>query len=397
MKILIVTPYYSPGVGGTPRLLQGFVDDMNARGHQMEVLTYGAPMYDGCDAFDRAQSYPIYRVGAAKHRGRDILALGARLLRLLLRRRYDMLFCGVAYPAAILAWLARRLFGTPYVVYSHGEDASSVKDSPRKKPLLSRALRAARAVMVNSRFTRAEVETFGLRGEDIQIIPPGIDPTPYEQAAAESAAALRERLGLTGKRVILTVARLSCPRKGHDTVIRALPALREAVPDLHYLIVGRGNPSVLHTLARQQGVADRVTILTSVTDEDLPALYRLCDVYVMVSRYDPDSREVEGFGIVYLEAAACGKPCVAGSEGGSGDAVADGETGLVVPPADVAAVAAALRTLLTNPELAARMGAAGRERVGREFHVDTLRRKMEAVLSPPGASSAALTPSANKS
>lgn len=381
MRILLVTPYYSPGVGGTPRLFQGFVDDMNARGHQMEVLTYGTPMYEGCAQFDAAQSYPIHRVPAARHRGREILAIGRRLLGLAATRRYDLVFCGVAYPSALLAYAVRKLTGTPYVVYSHGEDATSVKNSPRKAALLGRALRGAGVVMVNSRFTRAEIGAFGYPEEDVIVIPPGIDPAPYEQASPARIAALRRDLGLEGKRVLLTVARLTSPRKGHDTVVRTLPALCREFPDLHYLIVGKGDQSALNALARTQGVADRVTIMDYVSDDDLHALYHLCDVHVMVSRFDPESREVEGFGIVYLEAAACGKPSVAGQEGGAGDAVENDVTGLTVPPASVPEVAAAVRALLTDPERAAEMGEAGRRRVHAEFHADALRRKMESAIA----------------
>ena len=146
-------------------------------------------------------------------------------------------------------------------------------------------------------------------------------------------------------------------------VVRALPRLIRDIPDLHYLVVGKGDPDDLKALAASEGVADRITIVDYVSEGDLPTLYHLCDLYAMVSRWDPITKEVEGFGICYLEAGACGKPCVAGSVGGCGDAVEDGVTGLVVDPTDNDAVYEALRALLTDPDRSHVMGQAGRRRV----------------------------------
>src|SRR6185436_16946099 len=134
------------------------------------------------------------------------------------------------------------------------------------------------------------------------------DSRPYLDVSAERVQALRKRLGLgEDAKVLLTLARLDA-RKGHDMVIQALPAVAAAVPDVHYLIVGKGDPQGMYQLASKLGVRDRLSIFDYVAGEDLPALFTACDVYVMPSRLDPVTRQVEGFGIVYLEAAACGKP-----------------------------------------------------------------------------------------
>ena len=197
-------------------------------------------------------------------------------------------------------------------------------------------------------------------------ISPGIDPVPYLGVSIEDVEALRSRFNLIGKTILLTLARLQV-RKGHDMVVRSLPAIVASVPNAHYLVVGKGDSARLVTIASELGVCDRLTVIDYVPTENLPALFALCDVYVMVSRYDPETREVEGFGIVYLEAAACGKPSVAGNQGGCPDAVTDQQTGIIVDPTDVLAIERAVIRLLSNEEKSRRMGLAGRERVSKEF------------------------------
>lgn len=380
MKILLVSPYYRPTVSGSCRLLQEIVDFLLAQGHGVEVLTYGLGPPTEFEAFDRAQPYPIYRVLPQRLPGTSSVVMLGRLIALSRRRGYDLVLCGVAFPSAALAFLARSVTRVPYAVYSHGEDVTVAEGSRAKTALLSRVLRAARAVMTNSRFVCDVVKRLGVPAERVSIVPPGIDPQPYAQVTPGEAETLRTRFGVEGKRVILTVARLAS-RKGHDMIVRALPALCRDVPDLHYLIVGKGDPADLRALARLEGVEDRVTFVDYVSDAELPALYHVCDVYAMVSRWDPASKEVEGFGIVYLEAAACGKPCVAGSAGGAGDAVENGKTGFVVDPESVPEITEALRALLLDPARAAAMGAAGQARVREQFSRPLLLARIEATLA----------------
>ena len=171
----------------------------------------------------------------------------------------------------------------------------------------------------------------------------------------------RRRFDLEDRQVVLTVARLD-ERKGHDTVLAAVDALTAEFPDLHYLVVGAGDALRLRDMAARLGVTSRLTILEDIDDRALPSAFAAADVFAMVSR-PGGSTEVDGFGIVYLEAAAAGLPCLAGDLGGSSDAVIDGVTGLCVDPRDVDAVATGLRAILSSPTLAAEMGAQGRRHV----------------------------------
>jgi phosphatidylinositol alpha-1,6-mannosyltransferase len=167
--------------------------------------------------------------------------------------------------------------------------------------------------------------------------------------------------------VIVTVGSLTA-RKGHDMVIRALPRLRETVPDITYLIVGQGGyRAKLEELAMSLGVRDRVIFVGQVSAEDLPDIYALADVFVMPSREHLESCDVEGFGLVFLEASACAKPVVGGRSGGIPDAIVDGVTGLLVNPNDAEDIANSLARLLTNSNLAIRLGQQGRCWVTKDF------------------------------
>ena len=182
--------------------------------------------------------------------------------------------------------------------------------------------------------------------------------------------------------VVVCVSRL-VPRKGQDALIRALPAIRRRVPDAALLVVSGGpyRPT-LERLARETGVAGDVVFTGSVPWEELPAYYAAGDVFAMPCRTRRRGLDVEGLGIVYLEASATGLPVVAGDSGGAPDAVRDGETGYVVSGRDLAGIADRVATLLADPDLARRMGAAGRAWVESEWRWDAQAERMRALLRP---------------
>jgi phosphatidylinositol alpha-1,6-mannosyltransferase len=193
--------------------------------------------------------------------------------------------------------------------------------------------------------------------------------------------AVRERLGLGGRPVVVCVSRL-VPRKGQDMLIRALPTIRRRVPGAA-LLLGSGGPyrSTLERLAREHGVGSDVVFTGSVPWAELPSLYAAGDVYAMPCRTRAAGLDVEGLGIVYLEASATGLPVVAGDSGGAPDAVLPGETGYVVGGRDVPAIAARITDLLADPAAARAMGAAGRAWVEREWRWERQAARLSALLS----------------
>jgi len=213
----------------------------------------------------------------------------------------------------------------------------------------------------------------------MQRLSPGVDTDRFYPGCG--GAEVRQRYVLSDRPVVVCVSRL-VPRKGQDVLIRALPQIRRTVPDAALLLVG-GGPDFprLHRLAAEHGVADSVVLTGSVPWEELPAHYDAGDVFAMPCRTRRAGLEVEGLGIVFLEASATGLPVVAGRSGGSPDAVLDGETGHVVDGTSVPAVASAVAGLLADPVRARAMGQAGRAWVEREWRWDVLAERLRDLLA----------------
>ena len=214
-------------------------------------------------------------------------------------------------------------------------------------------------------------------------VPPGVDVERFRPLGADDRAAARQRLGLEGTGpLVVSVSRL-VPRKGMDVLIEAAARLRRSgrYPGLGVAIAGAGRDRPrLERLVARTGAP--VTLMGRVPDDDLPALYGAADVFALCCRTRWSGLEQEGFGIVLLEAAACGVACVAGQSGGAAEAVADGETGIVVSdPEDAGQVAEAIEKLIADDRLRASQGAAGRARAEREFSYDVLARRLEEALN----------------
>jgi phosphatidylinositol alpha-1,6-mannosyltransferase len=374
MRVLLVTSQFAPEVGGVPRLLWQFCMHRPAEVDLRVLSVRQRPpeFYAGFEA-----PFPVERVAPLPGVGLTSVRLGLRLWRTLRCWRPDVVLCGVAYPTAIIVGAVAGLASVPYVVYTHSEDATVLGTA--RRALLGKALNRAAGLIAVSEFTRGEMTRLGVDPERVTIIHPGIELAPFaNRTPAPALEALRDRW------LLLTVGRLVW-RKGQDTVMRALPRLAAQEPDIHYVIVGGGpDEPGLRALATELGVADRVTFAGRVADEDLPGYYHACNVFVLATRHNDEGSEVEGFGIVFLEAGAAGKPVVGGRAGGVADAVLDGVTGLLVDPLDVAAVAEALQRLAQEPELAHRLGQAGKARVHQECSAQAFASRVTRVLAAAG-------------
>jgi phosphatidylinositol alpha-1,6-mannosyltransferase len=213
---------------------------------------------------------------------------------------------------------------------------------------------------------------------------PGVDTERFrpELRTAPEVVELRKRYGLTDRPVAVCVSRL-VPRKGQDTLIRAWPAVKKMVPDA-VLLIGSGGPyrKNLERIAREEGVERDVVFTGRLPWADLPLYFALGDVFAMPCRTRRAGLDVEGLGIVYLEASATGLPVVAGDSGGAPDAVIEGETGYVVPGREVDQTARRVAQLLGDPGLSAKLGTAGRAWVERRWQWSTIRERFDALLNP---------------
>ena len=280
------------------------------------------------------------------------------------REKIEQIHCGKVLPEAWVALCLRAFCRIPFLVFAHGEEITTGFLSRRLRLLLPFVYKRASAIIANSENTKKILVELGVPHEKVHVLHPSVPVDQFRDAGREGAR-IRERHGLGEGPVLLTVGRLQ-KRKGHDRTIEALPRLVESFPGLRYVIVGTGEERErLAELASRLGVEENVVFSGLVTDGDLPGYYGACDLFLMPNR--TEKSDIEGFGIVFLEAAAAHKPSIAGASGGAGEAVVDGVTGLLVDGDRVDDVSCAVQRLLADPAGARRMGEAGYDRVRREF------------------------------
>ncbi len=268
--------------------------------------------------------------------------------------------CTHAVPEVVSLLPLRWLYGdrVKIVCYAHGEEVTACCSSRQLRFLMHRANAAVDLMIANSKYT-ARALAGHIDPKKVHVVNPGVQIAQY-QDAHEAGLRWRAEQGFADKLIVLTVGRLD-PRKNHAAVIQAVAELAPSWPKLVYVIAGGEGRRWrrLPELAKRLGVADRVVFAGSVSTETKIAMYGGCDVFAMPAVRDRS--DVEGFGMVFLEASACGKPTLAGKEGGQSEAVVDGQTGLVVDGADPRQVARALERLISDTTLRQRLGQAGRE------------------------------------
>jgi phosphatidylinositol alpha-1,6-mannosyltransferase len=272
----------------------------------------------------------------------------------------------------------RRWAGVRYLLYAHGEEIQMRLTSRKLGVLIPPLYKGADAIIANSRHTKELLELIGVRPERIHVIHPGVNAAEF-RATEDARRTVRQRHGLGEAVTLLTMGRLQ-RRKGQDMVIKALPLIKERFPKVKYLIVGTGEEHAsLQRLAQDHGVREDVVFAGSISDGDRAAYYAACDLFVMPNRQI--EADIEGFGIVFLEAGAAGKPVIGGKSGGTGEAIVDGVTGVRVEGESVEAVAAAVIDLVAHPEKARAMGEQGRLRVETEFNWESVVERTRHVAS----------------
>jgi phosphatidylinositol alpha-1,6-mannosyltransferase len=363
---LLVTNDFPPKHGG----IQSYLYELWRRLPPSETTVLTTAFPDAA-SWDSEQEFRVERV-----RERVLLPtrkLAGRIDALAREVGASVIFLDPMLP---LGLVGPRLTAAPYVVVAHGSEITGYARMPLSRPLARRVMRSAAAVVAAGSYpARASADAAG-RALAGARIPPGVDSERFHPVDADARAATRRRFGLDPDRpLVLGVSRL-VPRKGFDVVIDAMstqPGFGREGAQLAIAGAGRDRRRL------ERRARGRVRFLGRVADADLPALYACADVFAMCCRDRWRGLEAEGFGIVFLEAAACGVPAVAGRSGGSHEAVADGETGIVVEPHDVGAVRAAIARLLHDEPLRTGMGDAARRRATGEFAYDRLVTRLEPV------------------
>ncbi|QKW06038.1 glycosyltransferase family 4 protein [Streptomyces sp. NA04227] len=378
-KTLIVTNDFPPRPGG----IQAFLHNMALRLDPAGIVVYASTWKRGREgaeataAFDAEQPFTVVR-------DRTTMLLPTprvtrRATALLREHGCTSVWFGAAAPLGLMAPALRRAGAERLIGTTHGHEAGWAQ-LPVARGLLRRIGEGTDSLTYLGEYTRSRIAA-ALSPEAaarMTHLPPGVDEKTFHPDSG--GAGVRAELGLTDRPVVVCVSRL-VPRKGQDTLILALPRILAAHPDTVLLVVGGGPyERNLRRLAAETGVSDSVRFTGAVPWSELPAHYGAGDVFAMPCRTRRGGLDVEGLGIVYLEASATGLPVLAGDSGGAPDAVLDGETGWVVRGGNSEECADRLVTLLGDPELRQRMGARGRRWVEEKWRWDLLAHRLEELL-----------------
>jgi len=371
-KTLVVTNDFPPRSGG----IQSFVHALATRLPAGRVVVY-APSWDGAAEFDARQPMPVIRHPTSLML--PVPSVARRAVAALEEHGCDSVLFGAAAPLGLLAPALRRAGGKRIVALTHGHEAGWAA-LPGARGLLRRIGDSVDVLTYLGEYTRVRLAA-ALSAEAaarMVRLAPGVDITAFRPGAG--GAAIRRRLGLDGRPVVVCVSRL-VPRKGQDTLIRAWPMVLAAAPEATLLLVGEGPfGKNLRKLAERLAVADSVHFAGSVPTQDLPSYYDAGDVFAMPCRTRRRGLDVEGLGIVYLEASATGLPVIGGDSGGAPDAIRDGESGYVVPGRSVTGVADRIIELITDPARATAMGCKGLAWVQQEWRWDLVADRLDQIL-----------------
>jgi len=355
-RTLLVTNDYPPRVGGIQRTLDALV-----RCFPPDRIAVFCPSFEGAEAYDAAVPHRVFRQPEAFVWPTP--EIGRRVSDAAAEHGAEVVLFGATYP---LGLLGPRLAGSgmPYLSAAHGFEFW-LSIAPGSHALMRRATgRASRVPVMCSAFIARVVRTAVPERVPVSVMYPGADVEVFRPDLEFED--LKGRHGVEGRPLVVCVSRL-VPRKGQDVLIRAMPEIVSRVPEAALLIVGNGPSRERLEAMAAQAPRGSVVFAGQASEEDLPRYYRAGEVFAMPCRTRLGGLEVEGWGNVFIEAAACARPVVVGDSGGARESLVDGETGMLVDGSAVGEVAEAVGSLLSDPSRAEAMGRAGRERVERAF------------------------------
>ena len=378
-KILCITNDFGPRAGGIETFVVGLIERLP----HGSVIVYTSRQ-DGSEPFDK-KWFTEFGVEVIRDRSRILLPslrVGRKVRALVRSRGITTVFFGAAAPLGLLSQGLRRSGVKRIVALTHGHEVWWAKVWPFSWAM-HRIGNGVDNLTYLGNFTRTEISRALSRSaaDSMRKIAPGIDTNHFAPRA--DAQALRAELGLSQKKVIVSVGRL-VHRKGQDTLIESMPKILVQIPDAHLLFIGEGPyKDYLVKRAAELKVSHAITFIGRIQYADLPRYICVGDIFAMPSRSRLAGLEVEGLGIVYLEASACGLAVIGGKSGGAPDAVLEGETGFAVDGTSADSVAQAAITLLDNPELARQMGVRGRQWIIDEWRWEIWAQKFAQLLTQP--------------
>jgi phosphatidylinositol alpha-1,6-mannosyltransferase len=373
-KVLLVTNDLGPRAGGIETFVLGLIE-----GLPKDSLIIYTSSQKGDKAFD-AQLLEKFGAVVIRDRAKMLLPtprITRKAVKILKQQQIKNVWFGAAAPLALMAEKLRSAGASNIVALTHGHEVWWAK-IPILKSLLKKIIKDVDHLGYLGDFTKGEIAKISNQPQKFLQIAPGIDTEHFAPKSARGD--LIEKYRLDGRRVIVSVGRL-VHRKGQDELVKAMPKILEQFPDAILLFVGEGPiKQMLFNSAKQLGVLPKVVFAGRVSHHDLPDYICLGEIFAMPVRSRFSGLEVEGLGIVYLEASACGLPVIVGNSGGAVDAVLDQKTGLLVDGTKSDQIADAICELLANPERAKQMGAAGRDWVIKNWQLSSWSEKFNKVL-----------------
>ncbi len=366
-KILLVTGDFLPIKGGISTLFF----ELCSKIPQIIVLTKKT---SDDEAFDSSQHISIRRVNIFNKSIQPfIFVLNA--FRIVKKEKIDKLICGQLLVPGFVGYIIHKLLRKPYYVCTYGPEFNENK---LFFPLMKLILKNATKIITISNFAKIQLIKQNILPSKIAVFTPGVNLSRFNTNL--NAEKILKRHNLYNKKVLLTASRLDI-NKGIDKMINLMPEILRKYPNLVYIIVGRGRAErYLKKLAAKKS-KDNIIFVGEASDETIALYYASCDVFILLTREVPSKGFVEGFGIVFLEANACGKPVIAGKAGGSPEAVEDKITGFVVDPLDDKEILSSIEKLLENRTLREKLGSNGRIRAENEFSWDVKSKQFIDIIS----------------
>ena len=350
-KTLLLTENFPPKEGGSGRWFW----ELYSRLPNDKVLIVANDTPEGRE-FDKTHELDIVRIelestewGLASTKGLGFYWETIRkVLKLVKEHGIEEVHCGRVIPEGVIARALKLLAGARYNCFVHGEDVETAATSREHSLLVKNVCKNASMLICNSENTANIVRKLGFdSGSKCEVLHPGVDTSRFEVAAPDTS--FRQKMGWSGKRVLLTVGRLQ-RRKGQDFLIKSMPALLNEFPDLFYAVVGRGECyDELISLVDQHELHDKVCVYPDMDDEALIKCYQQCDIFILPNR--TIDNDIEGFGMVLVEAQVCGKPVIAGDSGGTRETMNIGKTGHIIDCSSTENLLNGLSPILRNREI----------------------------------------------
>lgn len=379
-KILLLSEIFPPEKGGSGRWFW----EVYTRAEHSDVVIAAGKSTDA-EEFDQNNPLKTYRLplsspswGVKSFTGLKFYWRVYRLVNQIVKQNdIETIHCGRCLPEGVVGYLFKMTKGLPYVCFVHGEDVEAASTSRELSWIVRKSLREAKYLVCNSHNT-AKILTgnWNVPTEKVQVIHPGVDVNYFVPADANTD--IRATLGWMDRPVVLTVGRLQ-KRKGHDMMIKALAEIKRSIPNVLYVIIGDGELRlVLEEMVHKLGLDENVMFMAEVSDELMLQCYQQCDLFILPNR--TVGKDIEGFGMVLVEAQACGKPVIAGDSGGTMETMQVGESGYIVDCTSTVAISEKVVQLLNNKVLIKQMGKKGIEYVNAKLDWTSLSKQAKKLF-----------------